>query len=80
MCYGKKSSLTVSDTNDKTYSYFTCVWCKKSGRKHKKWEGDGWVRVGARSLLVIDEDGKEIGRGKYFAKLFLFQIMIGSEG
>ena len=28
------------------YSYFTCVWGKKSGRKHKKWEGDGIVKGG----------------------------------
>jgi len=72
-----QSSLTVSDTNDKTYSYFTCVWCKKSGRKHKKWEGDGWVRVGARSLLVIDEDGKEIGRGSGYKAQELLDLEEG---
>ena len=33
--------------NDSSSSckYFCCVWCKKSGRKHKKWEGDGFAKV-----------------------------------
>ena len=25
--------------------YFACMWGKKSGRKHKKWEGDGFIKV-----------------------------------
>ena len=33
-----------SSSNDDATKYFSCVWCKKSGRKHKKWEGDGFVK------------------------------------
>jgi hypothetical protein len=24
--------------------YFACVWGKKSNRKHKKWEGDAYLK------------------------------------
>merc|ERR1719394_147577 len=44
------------------FRYFTCVWGKKSTRKHKKWEGDAVLRVGTTSVLLIDEEGIEIGR------------------
>ena len=43
--------------------YFECVWGKKSTRKHKKWEGDGLLRVGTSTVLLIDEEGKELGKG-----------------
>ena len=43
--------------------YFTCVWGKKSTRKHKKWEGDGLLRVGPTSVLLVDETGRDLGRG-----------------
>jgi len=38
------------------------VWAKKSNRKHKKWEGDALLKVGTRSVVLIDMEGKEIGR------------------
>ena len=45
------------------FRYFACVWGKKSARKHKKWEGDGLLRVATTTALLIDEEGKELGRG-----------------
>ena len=45
------------------FRYFACVWGKKSARKHKKWEGDGLLRVANTTALLIDEEGKELGRG-----------------
>ena len=40
-----KNDVENSETEVKDdFCYFTCVWCKKSGRKHKKWEGDGIVK------------------------------------
>ena len=39
------------------------MWGKKSTRKHKKWEGDGLLRVGPSTVLLIDEEGKELGKG-----------------
>ena len=44
------------------FRYMTCVWAKKSNRKHKKWEGDAIIKVGKRSVVLIDTEGKEIGR------------------
>ena len=34
-----------------------------SGRKHKKWEGDALIKVGSRSVVLIETSGKELGRG-----------------
>ena len=42
--------------------YFSCVWAKKSNRKHKKWEGDALLRLAATSAVLVDEQGRELGR------------------
>ena len=39
-------SVLSDSSNVTTARFFACVWCKKSGRKHKKWEGDGFAKVG----------------------------------
>ena len=63
------SNQNTSDNGSKesdetsTYRYFSCVWAKKSGRKHKKWEGDALIKVGTRSVVLVDTEGKELGRG-----------------
>ena len=46
-----------------SFKYFSCVWAKKSGRKHKKWEGDALIKVGTRSVILIETSGKELSRG-----------------
>ena len=38
-------SLPSLDSTVQQARYFSCVWCKKSGRKHKRWEGDGFIKV-----------------------------------
>lgn len=38
-------SLPSLDSKAQPARYFSCVWCKKSGRKHKRWEGDGFIKV-----------------------------------
>ncbi|XP_043200083.1 DNA repair and recombination protein RAD54B-like [Amphibalanus amphitrite] len=42
--------------------YFEVIWCKKSTRKHKKWEGDALMEVHRRHVTLTDLDGKEIGQ------------------
>ena len=60
-----QDSCNVTETNSDTssFKYFSCVWAKKSGRKHKKWEGDAMMKVGLRSVTLMESSGKEIGRG-----------------
>ena len=53
----------AADSSNSSFRYFSCVWAKKSGRKHKKWEGDALMKVGQRSVILLESTGKEIGRG-----------------
>eukprot|EP00092_Neocalanus_flemingeri_P023094 GFUD01025040.1.p1 GENE.GFUD01025040.1~~GFUD01025040.1.p1 ORF type:complete len:925 (+),score=337.10 GFUD01025040.1:29-2803(+) len=55
------TSLPTSQSTT-VFRYLACVWAKKSTRKHKKWEGDALLKVGTRSVVLIDMEGKEIGR------------------
>jgi hypothetical protein len=32
--------------------YFACVWGKKSNRKHKKWEGDAYLK-GTNTIMNL---------------------------
>jgi len=41
--------------------YFSCMWCKRSSKKHKRWEGDAVLVVRGRSATLQDQDGKELG-------------------
>lgn len=43
--------------------YFSVVWCKRSNKKHKKWEGDAVLVTSGRSVTLYDIEGKEIGKG-----------------
>ena len=57
------NSLATSFSQKQTttvFRYLTCVFTKKSNRKHKKWEGDALLKVGTRSVILIDMEGKEI--------------------
>jgi DNA repair and recombination protein RAD54B len=56
-------NLALPGPQPAVFRYFTCVWGKKSNRKHKKWEGDAVLRVGPTSVVLVDEEGKELGRG-----------------
>ncbi|XP_052818560.1 DNA repair and recombination protein RAD54B-like isoform X1 [Mya arenaria] len=42
--------------------YFNVVWCKRSNKKHKKWEGDAILVTSGRSVTLYDTEGKEIGK------------------
>ncbi|CAH1802023.1 unnamed protein product [Owenia fusiformis] len=38
------------------------MWCKRSNKKHKKWEGDAILQAKGRSVSLFDMEGKEIGK------------------
>ncbi|XP_067671287.1 DNA repair and recombination protein RAD54B-like [Haliotis asinina] len=44
-------------------NYLSVVWCKRSKKKHKKWEGDAVLVTQGRSVTLYDMESKEIGRG-----------------
>ncbi len=48
----KQSIEPESSAKDEITKYYSCVWCKKSGRKHKKWEGDGVVKDSSTKSLI----------------------------
>ncbi|KAL1139651.1 hypothetical protein AAG570_006629, partial [Ranatra chinensis] len=41
---------------------FNVVYGKQSTRKHKTWEGDGFLEVGVKSVTLKDTDGKVLGQ------------------
>lgn len=58
----------IHDSRDTTETgehcgYFNVVWCKRSNKKHKKWEGDAVLVTKGRSVTLYDTEGKEIGKG-----------------
>ncbi|XP_067934521.1 DNA repair and recombination protein RAD54B-like [Watersipora subatra] len=52
-------TLTGSDS---VKHYFKVVWCKRSTKKHKNWEGDAILVATGRNVSLLDTDGKEIGK------------------
>ncbi|PIK38731.1 putative DNA repair and recombination protein RAD54B [Apostichopus japonicus] len=44
-------------------NYYSVMWCKRSKKKHKKWEGDAVMIARGKSVSLLDMDGKEIGKG-----------------
>ncbi|XP_077532436.1 DNA repair and recombination protein RAD54B-like isoform X2 [Haemaphysalis longicornis] len=45
---------------NKDARYFSVVWCKKSTKKHKKWEGDAVLIIKGRSATLKSLEGKEL--------------------
>ncbi|XP_042899076.1 DNA repair and recombination protein RAD54B isoform X2 [Parasteatoda tepidariorum] len=52
-----------SATSESSVSKYNVLWCKRSGKKHKIWEGDGILIVRNRSAILKNSEGKEIDRG-----------------
>ena len=74
------NSLATSSSQTQTttvFRYLACVWAKKSNRKHKKWEGDALLKVGTRSVVLIDMEGKEIGRSSGYKVTELSELEDG---
>ncbi|CAG0881538.1 unnamed protein product [Darwinula stevensoni] len=53
------------------------VWCKLSKKKHKNWEGDAFVIVSGSTVILKDEEGKEIGRSLGYQLSKLQSLMEG---
>ena len=76
------NSLATSFSQKQTttvFRYLTCVFTKKSNRKHKKWEGDALLKVGTRSVILIDMEGKEIGRSSGYKVTELSELEDGGK-
>uniref|UniRef100_A0A6A7FTU6 DNA repair and recombination protein RAD54-like n=1 Tax=Hirondellea gigas TaxID=1518452 RepID=A0A6A7FTU6_9CRUS len=56
------SNLQTCEQSDAGTRYFSVVWCKRSTRKHKKWEGDAVLIVKSRTVTLKDLEGKIIGQ------------------
>jgi len=63
-----KEKLKNEEDNEEEKSerklYFNVVWRKKTNKKNKTWEGDGILIVNGKTLLLKDEDGKDIAKGQ----------------
>ncbi|XP_037085499.1 DNA repair and recombination protein RAD54B-like [Pollicipes pollicipes] len=57
-----ENDSVIAEGSDKP-RYFDVIWCKKSARKHKKWEGDAVLEVHRRRVVLLDTERKVIGQG-----------------
>ncbi|KFM58604.1 DNA repair and recombination protein RAD54B, partial [Stegodyphus mimosarum] len=55
-------SQRVSSPKSFEYKIYSVLYCKRSSKKHKIWEGDGVLIVQNRSAILKDMEGKEIAR------------------
>ncbi|KAF9905887.1 DNA repair and recombination protein rad54b [Linnemannia zychae] len=55
-----KHSTPPADEQERCFSV---LWRKKTGKKHKTWDGDGVLVVNGSHAILKDMDGKEIGKG-----------------
>ncbi|XP_071551421.1 DNA repair and recombination protein RAD54B-like isoform X2 [Panulirus ornatus] len=58
--------------------YYSVVWCKRSRKKHKHWEGDAVLMVKSRTVILKDTEGKEIGSGSGYMLKDLSTLEEGS--
>lgn len=71
--------ISSESTNKTTYSV---VWAKKSTKKHKTWDGDGFLEITEKSVKLTDENGKYIESTVIFKSLELDEgsrIDVGSK-
>lgn len=50
-------NLLLSSSNK---TIFNVVWAKKTTKKHKTWDGDGFLEITERTVTLSDENGKYI--------------------
>ncbi|KAH8870165.1 DNA repair and recombination protein RAD54B [Schistosoma japonicum] len=62
----------------KCLRFFEAVYAKASVKKHKKWEGDGFVEVDGRTIKLTDEGLKVIASTSGHKLTFLNEINVGS--
>lgn len=53
------NALILSRSKNK--SYFKVVWGKPSTKKHKTWDGDGFLELSEKTATLRDKDGSVLG-------------------
>ncbi len=74
---GSASSPSAASSDDA--KYFSVVFCKASGRKHKKWEDDAVLQVRPRARIAVLKtlEGREVARGSGMATAALQELACG---
>ncbi|TPP66742.1 DNA repair and recombination protein RAD54B [Fasciola gigantica] len=75
-CPEESKTLSVSDQS--LVTYYEAVYAKLSTKKHKKWEGDGFVVISGRAVKLISESGKTLSSGSGHKLSFLHSLEEGS--
>ncbi|KAH7032289.1 RAD54-like protein B [Linnemannia elongata] len=60
---GSQSPVVAQTPVDEQERCFNVLWRKKTGKKHKTWDGDGVLIVSGSRAVLKDMDDKEIGKG-----------------
>ncbi|KAK4470124.1 hypothetical protein MN116_005708 [Schistosoma mekongi] len=82
--HSSNPQITITSINSdiskstKCLRYFEAVYAKASVKKHKKWEGDGFVEVDGRIIKLTDECLKVIASTSGHKLAFLSEIDVGS--
>lgn len=58
---------TTPASHDPTEMCYNVLWRKKTGKKHKTWDGDGILVVTGTSGSLKDMDGKDLGKATKIA-------------
>ncbi|KAF9154732.1 helicase [Linnemannia schmuckeri] len=60
---GSQAPVVARTPVDEQERCFNVLWRKKTGKKHKTWDGDGVLIVSGSHAILKDMDGKEISKG-----------------
>lgn len=63
----KSFASTTPASNNSTEMCYNVLWRKKTGKKHKTWDGDGILVVTGTSGSLKDMDGKDLGKATKMA-------------
>ncbi|KAK3585162.1 hypothetical protein CHS0354_001785 [Potamilus streckersoni] len=70
----KDATLSSFTGQEPEKRYLSVVWCKRSNKKHKKWEGDAVLFTCGRSVTLYDMEGKEIAKGSGYKSSELLSL------
>ena len=56
------SSPAAGGDDESGTRYFQVVWCEFSRKKHIKWDGDAFLQLKGRSVVLKDPEGKDMCR------------------
>ncbi|XP_065891843.1 DNA repair and recombination protein RAD54B-like isoform X2 [Dysidea avara] len=77
-CASFKANTDQPDHSTETAHYYSVIWCKKSNKKHKKWEGDAILITKGKGASLKDMEGKDIGKGTGYKAKELASLVEGS--